>query len=128
MCLEWEKSLLETYNDTETVSSDVASSIIVAYQLDKPGEHFGVYFKSKHTRSEASVVSLSIRRLAQLTTRMVTTDVTSRLLKSMGVASVSNPFRIRISMATPICIPCPQHKPLQTQFKWNGQYKQSRSC
>ena len=99
MCLEWEKSLLETYNDTETVSSDVASSIIVAYQLDKPGEHFGAYFKSKHTRSEASaVVSLSIRRLAQLTTRMVTTDVTSRLLKSMGVASVSNPFRIRISM------------------------------
>ena len=30
MCLEWEKSLLETYSDTETVSSDVASSIIVS--------------------------------------------------------------------------------------------------
>ena len=98
MCLEWEKSLLETYSDTETVSSVVASSIIVAHQLDKPGEHFGVHFESKHTRREASVVSFTRRRLAQLTTRMVTTDVTSRLLKSMGVASVSNPFRIRISM------------------------------
>ena len=99
MCLEWEKSLLETYSDTETVSSVVASSIIVAHQLDKPGEHFGVHFESKHTRREASVVSFTRRRLAQLTTRMVTTDVTSRLLKSMGVASVSNPFRIRISMS-----------------------------